>query len=181
MKNILQSISRIFYRNSLKIYFWLFRALMRLFFSPFKLLSHFDTLRAPLDYLLQTNIREIIAKEFDKCISPMPVRHNPPPPRLTAVDLGARGGPVEEISRNKTLFDRIILCEGEPKEAARLREEGYEVIDKFVGREVGRGKFYHIENFFKYNLSIARQHMAKEKMYKFESEGCLDHRDPIFK
>lgn len=38
-----------------------------------------------------------------------------------------------------------------------------------------------LNNFFKYNLSIARQHMAKEKMYKFESEGCLDHRDPIFK
>lgn len=144
INNKAQCIFRVFCRKSLNIYFWLFGTLIRVFCSPFRLLSHFGALREPLDYLFQTNIKEIVAKEFDKCISPMPVRHNHPP-RLTAVDLGARGGPIEEISKNRTLFDRIILCEGEPKEAARLREKGYEVIDKFVGGEVGRGKFYHIE------------------------------------
>lgn len=128
------------------MYLWLFSVLLRVFFSLFKLLSHFDAIRKLLDYTFQTSVKEMIAKEFDKLISPIPVRHKDYPlPRLTAVDIGSREGPIDVILKNRKFFDRIILCEGEPEEALRLREEGYEVIDKFVGGEVGRGKFYHIK------------------------------------
>lgn len=144
MDNILQSISKIIYRNSLKIYFSLFRALLRVFFLPFRWLSHFDVLRGKLDYYFTTRVKEIIAKELDKGITPLPVRSNNDP-RLIAVDLGSREGPVEAISNNSDLFRRIILCEGEPEEALRLKSLGYEVIDNYVGGEVGNGIFYYIE------------------------------------
>ena len=80
MNKIINAIFRIFHSTSLKIYCWLFSKLMRVFFNPFRVLYHFDSLREPLDYFFQTNIKEIIAKEFDKCISQIPVRGIIPPP-----------------------------------------------------------------------------------------------------
>ena len=144
MNNMLLAIARILHRKGRKIYFWLFRASLRVFFSPLKFLSHFDDFREELDWMFQTDIKKTFDVELEKSAPFISVKNNQLLPRLTAVDIGARGGPIDVILKNRHIFDRIILCEGERKEAKKLREEGFEVIDKFVGGEVGRGKFYYI-------------------------------------
>lgn len=64
--------------------------------------------------------------------------------RLVYLDVGARQGEIDVVRRNKGLFEKIILVEGEEEEARRLRGEGYLVIDKFLTDKPGRGTFYHV-------------------------------------
>ena len=129
----------------LTIYLSLLKALLRLFLLPFRWMSYFETLRAQSDFALGTLLKEITSKELDKCLTPLYVKSNNDP-RLIAIDLGSRGGPIKEISTNRDKFRRIILCEGELEEALKLKSLGYEVIDKFVGGEVGKGIFYHFRD-----------------------------------
>jgi FkbM family methyltransferase len=132
-------------RVVLKIYLSTLKALLGVFLLPFKWMSYFDTLRVQVDYILGTSVKEIMSKELDKCFTPLYVKSNNDP-RLIAIDLGSRGGPIKEISINSDKFRRIILCEGESEEALKLKSLGYEVIDKFVGGEVGKGIFYDIRH-----------------------------------
>jgi FkbM family methyltransferase len=64
--------------------------------------------------------------------------------KLTYVDIGARGGLLPLVEKNREHFEKIILCEGEPAEANKLRSEGYLVIDKFLADVEGTSKFYYI-------------------------------------
>lgn len=69
---------------------------------------------------------------------------NNPNVKLTYLDIGARAGLSDFISKNRSVFQNIILCEGEPEEAKSLRSQGFLVIDKFLGDVVGPAKFYFI-------------------------------------
>lgn len=64
--------------------------------------------------------------------------------KLTYADIGARGGLLTLVSKNLEHFDKIILCEGEPEEAKKLRDQGYLVIDKFLADKTGAAKFFYI-------------------------------------
>jgi FkbM family methyltransferase len=62
---------------------------------------------------------------------------------LVYIDIGARDGLPDIISKNLGSFNKIIMCEGEPKEAKMLRDNGYLVIDKFLSDMEGEAKFYY--------------------------------------
>ena len=64
--------------------------------------------------------------------------------KLTYADIGARGGLPTLVSKNLEHFNKIILCEGEPEEAKKLRYQGYLVIDKFLADKKGDAKFFYI-------------------------------------
>lgn len=49
--------------------------------------------------------------------------------RLHFLDLGARGGPLERTAMLAEFY-KISLCEADPEEASRLREQGHDVIEK---------------------------------------------------
>ncbi|MBL6599605.1 MAG: FkbM family methyltransferase [Alphaproteobacteria bacterium] len=49
--------------------------------------------------------------------------------RLFFLDLGARGGPQERTTILSEFY-KIVLCEADPEEAARLRDGGHDVIEK---------------------------------------------------
>ncbi|HEY1037750.1 MAG TPA: FkbM family methyltransferase [Bacteroidia bacterium] len=64
--------------------------------------------------------------------------------KLTYLDIGSRAGLSPFINKNKAAFQNIILCEGEPEEVKNLKSQGFLVIDKFLGDQVGPAKFYFI-------------------------------------
>ena len=111
---------------------------------PFIILSRFNLFQKKIDYIIQTNIKEIISKEFlNYFISKVNLVNEKG--NLIALDLGSREGPSSEIINNKKSFKRIILCEGEEKEAQNLKEQGYEVIPNFVSNKSEETVFYNIK------------------------------------
>lgn len=64
--------------------------------------------------------------------------------KLVYIDIGARDGLPALVSKNASNFETIILCEGEPEEAKKLRSQGYLVIDKFLADTSGNCTFFYI-------------------------------------
>lgn len=61
--------------------------------------------------------------------------------RLECLDIGARGGPDPEFTDYQHLF-RYFLVEGDPDEAAKLRESGHVVIDQLLHESPGKMPFH---------------------------------------
>lgn len=65
---------------------------------------------------------------------------------MTYLDVGARGDVIDAVAINHDAFSEIIMCEGETKEADRLRGLGYKVISTFVSDCAGKALFRHVED-----------------------------------
>ena len=62
---------------------------------------------------------------------------------LHYLDLGARGGPQDRVRALHDVYD-VTLCEPDPEEAAKLRSQGYTVIEKICLDEAGRTQVLNI-------------------------------------
>ena len=95
-------------------------------------------------YLL--NLRTSIQNNFQQIIDSTYIATNPVgyDVGLTYVDIGARDGLPEVVAKNRKYFRTIVLCEGEKKEAEKLKRKGFLVIDKFLSDKKGPAKFYYI-------------------------------------
>ncbi|MDC3146570.1 FkbM family methyltransferase [Alphaproteobacteria bacterium] len=127
------------------IYLSVFKYFLRFILLPLIVLSRFKLFQKNIDYVMQTNIKEIISKEFLNYLFSK-VNLADEKLKLIAVDLGSREGPSSEIVNNKKSFERIILCEGEEVEARKLKEQGYEVIPNFVSDKSKESIFYHFRD-----------------------------------
>lgn len=56
--------------------------------------------------------------------------------RLSVLDVGARGGPIDFLTRFPDRVD-TVLCEPDPAERDRLTARGFEVIDSLLGAAAG--------------------------------------------
>lgn len=91
-------------------------------------------------WIFRSKIQNELTKVIDSTyLIRYPVKSNI---KLTYVDIGSRAGLPNLVKNNSGIFKEIILCEGEPKEAKKLREQGFLVIDKFLSEVEENATFF---------------------------------------
>ncbi|MDO8662355.1 MAG: FkbM family methyltransferase [Candidatus Omnitrophota bacterium] len=79
------------------------------------------------DFYLRKDFSEYISRIFNG--------------KLIHLDVGSRGGSLE-ITKKYSKFMEIIMCEPEKREAKKLREEGFKVIDMPLSKDCQEATFF---------------------------------------